>query len=596
MALLSKISIKWKLSAALIATGLTLILIYVVIATRVFESDKISYVFDSQASKLDSLKSVIESKFEHEILTARSVIATYDSVQGKPSAAGEQIFREEPTLLAIELWSTDRKTTVLRLQKAGASMPPAEEKANAIPFGQIDLRVLESGHFMLLMSFNHADEGVLLLRAEIDPAEFLPTPSPTQSLALAQGNKILRISDLRGIKKELFEKIASESNGSNRTRFFNFDKARFLVSETPIKMGQLRLVTLTPESEALGALGTLFNRSVIFVLLSTFGLIAVSVTLARALTKTLQILTRSAEAIGSGNFDATPSVQSQDEMGVLATAFAKMSTEIKRLLVETREKARMEAELKTASLLQERLMPNHATSEFGDIEVSGVVRSSSECGGDWWYYFKQGDDLIVAIADATGHGTPAALITASARSSFALFERENHSLKDMIHKWDFVVASCSQQRVFMTGVLLKINTLTGEGSFINAAHESPMVMRAGLGNDYSLDFFDSNAAKRIGDGASSNAVETKFSLGPNDSVILYTDGLFAITNPAGKVLSERRFGKLLASKSETCRSAKDFTDMTLRSFDQHRQNLPLPDDVTVVSVRRKGSSFDLSAG
>ena len=591
MALLKSISIKWKLSLALIGTGLALVSAYVVIAKSTFESDKISYVYDSQGARLESLRSELQNKLERAFLGARSVVGNFDFSSGKPTPLGEQFFNEEKQLLAVELWNEQKEQTVFHLEKPGASLPPFNAGTNTkTPLGQLDLEPLDSKNGLLTVRYSQGDQGVFRLRAMIDTTNLLPA-NAIQSVALAKGGRIILVSDLRTLGNDLFNAVAVQSKHDERTKMFEHDAKKYIVSESDVGLANLQLFALTPESEALGALTTLYSRSMVFLISSFFALVAVSLTLARSLTRTLIVLTKSAEEIGAGNFDAAPSINTKDEMGVLARAFSKMSQEIKRLLVETREttreKTRMEEELKTASLVQERLMPKQATADVGEIEISGLVITSSECGGDWWYYFRRGDDIFVAIADATGHGTPAALITAAARSCFARLETENLSLIEMLKAWDISVSGCSQRQVFMTGLLFRINTVTGQGAFVNAAHESPFVLRANEDGTFALDHLPTETTARIGDDIRPDLREEPFSLAPNESIILYTDGLFSIVRE-GKALSERRFGKNLATRAEFLRSAKELTQATLSAFNEHRQDLPLPDDVSIVAIRRKG--------
>ena len=62
-----------------------------------------------------------------------------------------------------------------------------------------------------------------------------------------------------------------------------------------------------------------------------------------------------------------------------------MTVEIKRLLKETAEKARMESELLTAHTVQETLFPpSHFKNDI--LEIMGFYQPASECGGDWWFY------------------------------------------------------------------------------------------------------------------------------------------------------------------------------------------------------------------
>jgi sigma-B regulation protein RsbU (phosphoserine phosphatase) len=414
----------------------------------------------------------------------------------------------------------------------------------------------------------------------------LPKPSAVQSLLLVQGARIFAVSDLRGIDRSIFQSIAMEPTTTNSvTRIWEKGGLRFLVSEVPLGTADITLISMTPESEALGALNTLFRRSVVFLLFSFFGLIAIALSISRTLTGNIQLLTRSAEEIGRGNFEASPKIDSMDEMGVLARAFGKMSQEIKRLLFETSEKTRMEQELKTASLVQERLLPVLPQARLGDIEISGTVVTSSECGGDWWYYFQKQHELYVAIADATGHGTPAALITAAARSVFSRLEHEVLSLGEMMKAWDFAVSSCAQKQVFMTGIILRIDTRTGKGAYVNAAHESPFYFRQGEG-EIACDYLISPSSQRIGDGGHDSMEEGVFELAPGEAIVLYTDGLFSVNRPDGKVLSEKRLGKKLAQKYQSVQSAPALMGIVLSEFNEFRGELPVPDDVSVVSLYR----------
>lgn len=584
MALLRGLSIKWKLSFAVIVAGLTLVTAYVFIANRVIRNDKISYVLDAQASRLESAKNEIESKFERALLGSRTVIGTFDFTEGKLSTLGERIFKEDTSLLAIELLDEEKNQLLIRLEKQPSTLP--SESVNP----QINTKIgygfkpLDSGKALVTTRLEN-----LRLRIVLDLNGILPKASATQSIALVHDRRVLAVSDYRDIDLNLFAELASEVRDSGeRTRIWEKDGNSFLVNELPLNLFSLTLLALTPETEALSAIRLLFHRSVIFITLSVFGLILVSLAFARRLIVNLGILTRSAEEIGKGNFDTVPTLSADDEIGILGASFQKMSRELKRLLIETRENTRIEEDLKTANLIQMRLLPKQATATIGEIDISGIVLTSNECGGDWWHYFTKGPNLYVAIADVTGNGTSAALITAAARAVFSRLENENLSLKEMMHAWDHAIASCSQNEVFMTGLLLRLNTQTGEGAFVNAAHTPPYIMRENPDGTFSPEFLLSGASSRLGEGSTGKFSEKQFQLGPNEAILLYTDGLFSIERAGGRPIGERRFGIRLATRAEFARNAKQLTEAALRTFNEHRSNLPLPDDVTIVSIRRTG--------
>lgn len=590
MALLNRLSIKWKLSLAIILAGLTLILAYVLITNRVFKSDKIAYVFDSQSSWIESVTSNVESKFNSIFLNARVITSTFDFETGRPSAIGDQIFKEDQAIIAVELWNDDKNESMVRLEKQASLLPPIDGPERVQEPDVISYRPLNEKMGLLSLRFQPSDRGNLRLRTVVNISAVFPKPSLTQSMALAHENKIISTFDLKEIDPRVFEALARDGRetSTNRTHMFRFGTQTYLVSEHKLSVGNLRLIGLTSESEALGALASLRNRLVLFLLFSIFGLILISLLLSRGLTQNLGLLTQHATEIGQGNFDSSPSIASDDEIGVLSRAFTTMSSEIKRLLTEMRDKTRMEEELKTARLIQERLLPPKESVTVGEIEISGLVMTSSETGGDWWHYFERGDDVYVAIADATGHGTPAALITAAARSIFSRLEKENLSLKEMMQAWDAAVASCSSKQVFMTGILFRFNSKTGEGAFYNAAHDAPFVFRASQFGNFEWESLATPASPQLGDGMDPQGKEVPFSLQPNDCLLLYTDGLFSVTRDDGGVLSERRVGNFVASRPEAHQSAKNVTLTVLKAFSDHRKDLPMPDDVSLVAVRRTG--------
>ena len=63
--------------------------------------------------------------------------------------------------------------------------------------------------------------------------------------------------------------------------------------------------------------------------------------------------------------------------------------------------------------------------ERPSLRLASHFQPAAECGGDWWGFFRIGDKLAVMIADATGHGVPSALVTASARSCFSVVSRRS---------------------------------------------------------------------------------------------------------------------------------------------------------------------------
>lgn len=577
---------------ALVLSGMVLILVYVFVAKDVFEKDKISYVFDTQNSRLSVIKREMNAKFERGLLAARAVIATTDLTIGKTSTLGKEVFESEDLLLALDIYDESNSSVIWKIEKQPELSRGSFFQADHLRAGDVTVRLSANNQYILSFKPFSGEQQSLIARVLIDSSLFLPKGETRQPLLVLKDKKSIFTQDAEGFEQKIIDSLVLKFSDEQRaiTRIEKIEGSKYLVSVAKLNFGDIQVLAFFPEKEALGALQILFLRSVVFVVFSLFGLVIISLLFAKGLTSNLQTLTNSAKQIGQGQFEGLPHVKSQDEIGILSKAFLKMSSEIQRLLGETRDKARMEAELKTARLVQDSLMPRQPTIAFRDIEVSGRIQTSSECGGDWWYYFSRGDDLYVAIADATGHGTPAALITAAARSVFSKIERSELSLVQMMQDWDIAVSSSSNKKVFMTGILLKINTVNGEINYLGAGHEAPYRF-APFESGLVAETLDLDVHSSIGEGwpTDLSAIrEQKIVLNPGESLVLYTDGIYSVERPQGPKLSEKRFLKMLVERLAIASSAEQVTNGVFQCFDDYRQSLDLPDDVTVVSLYRRG--------
>src|SRR5205085_8451616 len=78
----------------------------------------------------------------------------------------------------------------------------------------------------------------------------------------------------------------------------------------------------------------------------------------------------------------------------------------------------LEKELELARTIQETLVPTADLIERGPIKVAGHFQPATQCGGDWWaVHDLPGDKVLIIIGDVTGHGVPAAMITAAAKAA-----------------------------------------------------------------------------------------------------------------------------------------------------------------------------------
>ena len=581
-------SIKWKLSIAFILLSLGIVGLYIITAKRTFESDKISYIFDTQQRQVSQLSNDMGEKSNRMVFDARAILSGFSAATQALSPDAQSLLQNHPSILAIDLKNLAQEKPLASLERT----PGSTQILTNVPIkpsepGKIQLEALPDGKFIAAVTQETGTDKAVL-RVYFELKDLFAGASDDQTFLLVSGDQVVINSNTSTFPKTaLNEYLKSRpSKDIAATNIGRINGKDYLISTSPLKIGNFQLLVMMSQSSALAALNVLYQRSLVFLLMSFFATVIIALILSNSLTQNINDLKRVAEKIGDGDFSATPTFESKDEVGVLANAFRKMVQEIQKLLLATADKARMEAELKTAALVQESLFPVEAQYRAGDFKVGGVYVTSTECGGDWWYYFEKGDFLYVIVADATGHGTPAALITSAARSIFSYVQTKELELTEVATLCDEAIYQCSKGRVYMTAFLLKINTRTGLVNYINACHEPPYLWSGEEGSDErSGDYMVSPPDTMFGE-TKKNFHQQTLIMKPGEKLIVYTDGVTAVENLQGKSIPNRKilriFEATVESQEETAVAAKN----CVLALQEYTQGHPLPDDITLVVIER----------
>ncbi|MEM7646765.1 MAG: SpoIIE family protein phosphatase, partial [Pseudomonadota bacterium] len=91
--------------------------------------------------------------------------------------------------------------------------------------------------------------------------------------------------------------------------------------------------------------------------------------------------------------------------------------DIIRFLEQQSDKLRIQHELETAKVVQQRILPSPII-DTQKLRIYGHYESASECGGDWWSCYSLPGRDIVILGDVTGHGTASALVTTFSKGFF----------------------------------------------------------------------------------------------------------------------------------------------------------------------------------
>jgi serine phosphatase RsbU (regulator of sigma subunit) len=362
-------------------------------------------------------------------------------------------------------------------------------------------------------------------------------------------------------------------------------------------------MTVLVEQDAEAAYSTLKKNLISTALWASLFLlfaVAISYVVAQGITGGLRAVTVATERIAAGDFSFRIQPSSRDEVALLALSVNSMSEKIVQLMSSEVENARFEKELETAKMVQSTFFPK-SDIVSGPLSVSGFYQPASECGGDLWGQIEIKSGVqIVFIADATGHGAPAALVTAMAYSTCMTLadmvqtsQLITSSPGEMLRRLNKIIYEAVNGKICMTFFVALIDTEIGKVTYANAGHNFPVLL--------AQDEYDDRVKRRqkalrriskipaitmslkgtpLGLDPHSKFKETSMPIRAGDRFFFFTDGLIECSSPEGNVWG-RKF--LLEQLVETAVMPMDEMKQEIlnRAF-SFFSSKPIDDDVTVV--------------
>lgn len=389
-------------------------------------------------------------------------------------------------------------------------------------------------------------------------------------------------------EEELFRKLVSENltqgasslavAGEDWLYAWEFDRSSNFIS-----------VVRIPQAQAFQVTRYIVNKSLTYgVFILGFAML-LSVLFARPLTRELEQLFGTTQEIAKGNFSVRASVSGADEVGALADSVNDMAGKIEVYIQEMREKARLENEVAVAQLVQSSFFPREGLDEK-TLEIRGHFEPATECGGDWWGIASKGDWRVLFVADATGHGVPAALLTATinaCKTSLDYLQElrpDFHSRPDEILRFMNQAVCGAGKEIQVTCFVASLNVKTGNLVYANASHTPPLyfnTLKETLEKDDFQPLMEANGP-RLGQGPDSRYEARERLLSPHDTIFFYTDGLTEGENAEGARWGERRLIKALALHGRG--SVENVLNGVLAEFRSFAPERP-KDDLTAVLLK-----------
>ena len=249
-----------------------------------------------------------------------------------------------------------------------------------------------------------------------------------------------------------------------------------------------------------------------------------------------------------------------------------------RLFRESEEQKRMARDVEMAGEIQAALMPDHFIST-PMFEIAGTCLPCHELGGDYIDQFDLGDGRqALVVADVCGKGIGASLLAATLQGALASEIGEPRPLGEIVARLNRVHCRLAPIGKFIT-MVAAITHPDGAVDLVNAGH-CPIFHAHANG-------VDSILTDGMGLGLDEDATykSHRLQMQPNDSLLLYTDGVGECEGHDRELFGEERLKQIhLASRGQ---AASQLLKNIMSAVDDFRGDVDVSDDLSVLVVCHK---------
>lgn len=276
--------------------------------------------------------------------------------------------------------------------------------------------------------------------------------------------------------------------------------------------------------------------------------LAIGVLLTRSITSTVNRLQLATERVKSGDFSHRIGLPARDQVSALGAAFDTMTASIERLMIESRERLRLENELKIAHEVQQQLFPQESP-EIRGARVFGECRPARGVSGDFYDFLKLGRGRVgLVLGDVSGKGIYAALLMAGIQSAVRAQFYDGHfpdrggpapiSTAAVLDRLNRQIYDNTPDAKYATFFYAIYEAETRTLAYTNAGHPAPFLFRGDR-----LTRLDAGGTV-LGLFPAVVYQQETLRLEPGDMLLAFTDGLIEPENPYGEEFGDQRLAEV----------------------------------------------------
>jgi len=245
--------------------------------------------------------------------------------------------------------------------------------------------------------------------------------------------------------------------------------------------------------------------------------------------------------------------------------------------LKLREQALFDLLLEAREIQVSLLPKTHPKMKEFDIHARSVP--AEVVGGDLYDYIPVSEDTVgLAIADASGHGLPAALQARDVIIGLRMGMAENLKIVKTLEKLNRVINRSALASKFVSLFYGELD-VTRNFVYSNCGHPPPLLYHGGQFQELS------EGGPVLGPSLGMRYMRGFVTLRPGDVLVLYTDGLSEAANAADVEFGADRIRRIVADHAR--RPAAEIVDRLFRAVQDHSGLTTPRDDQTVMVAKAR---------
>ena len=285
-------------------------------------------------------------------------------------------------------------------------------------------------------------------------------------------------------------------------------------------------------------------------------------------------------AMNRGAFDFVTKPLDFDDLKVTIERTLRHMAEWREALSSRDKLVALQNELDVANRIQQSVLPTGFPSSES-YEVAANMKPARNVGGDFFDIIRlENSRLGLAVADVSDKGVPAALFMMSSHTQLKGAAIGIGEPGGVLSEVNDLLNQDNDTAMFVTVLYAVYNPDSGVITYANGGHNPPVIIHA----DGSSTMLPMTGGIALGVVPGFEYEQSTFTLGPGETIILYTDGVTEAMNGDGEEFGVDRLRDLFVGAPP--RHPREASDAILEAVSAFAGDTPQSDDITCLTLRR----------